>query len=130
MIAKDNTIPGYEGFNDPYVGYIAGKVRWQELGYATQMISRQPFYADERRAFWSEMSNPHLQVYYIPSDQKWCSCCGDVMSKVLFTRDTRKRDGLHSHCNPCRAKHAMKMRQAKRQFALTQVFQRRNVVVT
>lgn len=98
------------GVKPYYVEQIDGK--WPPYAEitATRVINRDPTMRDDKRSLKiAERMAARTIIHYAPPHSKFCSACGEWVDRLSFREDTRNRDGLHSHCNPCQARHKRRM---------------------
>lgn len=84
-----------------YQGVIGGHHEFavvQKSGRAT----RQPVEVNEWAHLIRSIKTFEPMIFETPKDSKWCSSCGDWVSKRGFSPDKRNHDGLHVWCKTCR----------------------------
>lgn len=81
--------------------------------YAVVMLSgykrRQPVEANEWAHLIRSLKHFEPTIFEAPKDSKWCSNCGDWVSKRGFSPKKDSADGLHPWCKTCRNEHERRM---------------------
>lgn len=63
---------------------------------------RKPAEVNEWAHLIRSIKNFEPTIFEAPKESKWCSNCGDWVSKRGFSPDRRNHDGLHVWCKTCR----------------------------
>lgn len=90
---KPYWIPQYH--EDPITGRVT--TDFAEIA-ASRVVRRQPRLLEKPAKYRTDMI-----IFPTPKGKKWCSQCGDWVSKNRFSPKADAFDGLHPYCRVCRA---------------------------